>query len=586
MKYTKEMFVRFVSYFKKHRVLFFIDLAVAFCLAAIELVYPAFTTRIIDDLIPNNLITQIFIIIGLLLGLYLLMAACNYFMNYWGHIVGVRMEADMRSDLFKHLQKLDFKFFDNQRTGKLMSRMVNDLNEITELAHHGPEDIFISAVMLIGSFVILMTMDWRLSLIVYVGFIPVMLWFAITQRAKMSKGFKEVREKTADINAQLENSLAGIRVAKSFTNEEYEIRRFDEGNSLFRSAKNEAYHRMSIFITGIVFLMSLLNLVVLGLGGYFAYKKMITIGELTGFLLYINLVMQPIRRLTNFAQQFEMGMNGFARFHEVMCEKPEIVGGDKVLKDAKGDIKLDNITFHYNKDEKVLKNLSLNITPGTTVALVGPSGGGKTTLCHLLPRFYEVTEGSITLDGEDIKNYTLESLRGSIGLVSQDVFLFTGTIKDNILYGKTDATEEEMIEAAKNANIHDFISELPNGYDTWVGEKGIRLSGGQKQRMSISRVFLKNPPILILDEATSALDNETEIKIQQSLEKLSKGRTTLVIAHRLSTIRNADEIVVLTADGIVEKGSHNELYSIKDGLYKRLYDAQFYTESNKPNLFA
>jgi len=561
-------------------------LAVAFCLAAIELVYPAFTTKIIDDLIPNSLVSQMFFMVALLLGLYVLMAGCNYFMNYWGHVVGVRMEADMRSDLFKHMQKLDFRFYDNQRTGKLMSRMVNDLNQIAELAHHGPEDIFISIVMLIGSFVILSTMEWRLVLIIYLVIIPLMLWFSISQRSKMSKGFKEVREKTADINAQLENSLAGIRVAKSFTNEEYEIKRFDIGNGLFRSAKNEAYRRMSVFMMGMGFLMSVLNVVVLGLGGWFAYKKIITIGELTGFLLYTNLVLQPIRRLTNFTQQFEQGMNGFARFHEIMCEQPEIIGGDKVLKNTKGNIKIDDITFFYNENEKVLKNISLDIEAGSTVALVGPSGGGKTTLCHLLPRFYDVTQGSINLDGEDIKNYTLDSLRGNIGLVQQDVFLFTGTIRDNILYGRTDASEREMIEAAKNANIHEFIQGLPDRYDTWVGEKGIRLSGGQKQRISITRVFLKNPPILILDEATSALDNETEIKIQQSLEKLSDGRTSLVIAHRLSTIRNADVIVVLSADGIVEKGSHNELYAIKDGTYKRLYDAQFYSEEHKANLFA
>ncbi|MBT3318295.1 MAG: ABC transporter ATP-binding protein [Clostridia bacterium] len=580
------MFIRFGSYFKKHRKLFIIDLAVAFCLAAIELVYPVFTTRIIDDLIPNSLVAQMFTMVAILLGLYILMAGCDYFMNYWGHVVGVRMEADMRSDMFKHMQKLDFKFYDNQRTGKLMSRMLNDLNQITELAHHGPEDIFISIIMFVGSFIILWTMEWRLVLIIYLGVIPIMIWFSISQRSKMSKGFRAVREETADINAQLENSLAGIRVAKSYTNEDYEIKRFDIGNGLFRSAKNEAYRRMSIFHTGMKFMMSILNIVVLGFGGYFAYRKIITIGELTGFLLYVNLVMQPIRRLTDFTQQFEMGMNGFARFHEIMEEKPDIIGGEKILDNTKGNIAMNDVTFFYNEHENVLKNISLHIQSGSTVALVGPSGGGKTTLCHLLPRFYDVTKGSIKLDGEDIKDYTLDSLRGNIGLVQQDVFLFTGTIRENILYGRIDASQKEMIEAAKKANIHEFVQSLPEGYDTWVGEKGIRLSGGQKQRISITRVFLKNPPILILDEATSALDNETEIKIQQSLEKLSKGRTSLVIAHRLSTIRNADMIVVLSAEGIVEKGSHEELYAIEDGTYKRLYDAQFYSEEHKANLFA
>jgi len=586
MNYSKDMFLRFASYYKRHKVLFTVDLIIAFCLAAIELVYPAFTTKIIDDYIPNNLIGSIFIMIGILFGLYIIMAACNYFMNYWGHVVGIRMETDMRSDFFKHLQRLDFKFFDNHRTGKLMSRMVNDLNLITELAHHGPEDVFISIVMFIGSFIILAGMEWRLALVIYLFLIPLMLWFSITQRGKMSNGFKEVRERTADINAQLVNSLAGIRVAKSYTNEDFEIKRFDEGNGLFKDAKKEAYHRMSVFITGMGFLISMLNVIVLGLGGYFAYKQIITIGELMGFLLYINLVMQPIRRLTNFTQQFEQGMNGFVRFHEIMCEEPEIVDGEKVLENTRGDIQLKDVTFFYNEEEQVLKNITLDIKAGTTVALVGPSGGGKTTLRHLIPRFYDVVEGSITLDGEDIRDYSLESLRSNIGLVQQDVFLFTGTVRDNIKYGRVDASEEDIILAAKNANIHDYIISLPDGYGTWVGEKGIRLSGGQKQRISIARVFLKNPPILLLDEATSALDNETEIKIQQSLEKLAKGRTGLVIAHRLSTIRNADTIIVLSNEGIVEKGSHAELYAIEDGMYKRLYDAQFYAEEHKANLFA
>jgi len=418
-------------------------------------------------------------------------------MNYWGHVVGVRMESDMRSDLFKRLQTLDFKFFDNNRTGKLMSRMVNDLNQITELAHHGPEDLFIALVMFTGSFIILATMEWRLALVIYLVLIPVMLWFSITQRGKMSKGFKEVREKTADINAQLEDSLAGIRVAKTYTNEAFESERFDQGNNMFKTAKNNAYHRMSIFVTGMGFLISMLNIIVLGLGGYFAYKKIISIGELMGFLLYINLVMQPIKRLTNFTQQFEQGMNGFVRFHEIMCGKPEINDGEKVLKKAKGNISIKDVTFFYNEQEHVLKNISFEIESGKTIALVGPSGGGKTTLCHLLPRFYDVIEGSIFIDGQNIKNYTLDSLRRNIGLVQQDVFLFTGTIKDNILYGRTDASEEDMRKAANDANIHDYIVSLPDGYDTWIGEKGIRLSGGQKQRLSIARVFLKNPPILL-----------------------------------------------------------------------------------------
>lgn len=581
MKYKKKTLLRFLSYYKQHKALFFADLFAALVLAGIELVYPSITIVIIDDYIPNQLLGNIAWTLALLLGLYIIMAGASYFMHYWGHIVGIRMEANMRDDFFKHLQKLSFSFFDKNRTGKLMSRVVNDLNLITELAHHGPEDLFISIIMFIGSFMILVNKEWRLAIPIYFVMIPIMVWFSITQRSKMSKAFKQVREKTADINAQLENSLAGVRVAKSYTNEEYETQKFNESNSLFRGAKTQAYKAMAYFITGMGFLISLLNIMVLGLGGYFAYRGFITIGELIGFLLYINLVMQPVRRLTNFTQQFEQGMNGFIRFEEIMEIKSDIIEGETVLSDVKGDILFDDISFSYNEEEEVIKDVTINIKSGKTVALVGPSGGGKTTLCHLLPRFYDVKKGAIYLDSINIKDYTLNSLRENIGLVQQDVFLFTGTIKDNIIYGRIDATEEEVIEAAKQANIHDFISTLSQGYLTWVGEKGLRLSGGQKQRISIARMFLKNPPILLLDEATSALDNETEIKIQHSLERLSKGRTTIVIAHRLSTIRNADEIIVFSEEGVVESGTHQELYSIEGGLYKRLYDAQFYAEKNK-----
>ncbi len=585
MKYDKSMFKRFISYYKGHKFLFTTDLVAAFLLAAIELVYPYATTIIVDEYIPNNQIESLLIMIAVLLGLYIIMAGLNYFMHYWGHILGIRMEAEMRSDFFRHLQKMQFKFFDNNRTGKLMSRIVNDLNQITELAHHGPEDLFISIVMFIGSFIVLASQQWILAVSIYFGVIPIMLWFSITQRSKMSEGFKQVREKMADINAQLENALSGIRVSKSFTNEEYEVKRFDEGNSLFRGAKNMAYKAMAFFQTGMGFFISLLNIVVLGLGGVFAVKRIITIGELTGFLLYINLVMQPIRRLTNFTQQFEQGMTGFARFDEIMRRDPEFDDGGFELTNAKGRIEFKNVSFSYNEKEQVLNDISFDVKPGTNIALVGSSGGGKTTVCHLIPRFYDVNEGEIHIDGRNIKEYTLESLRKNIGLVQQDVFLFTGTIGENILYGRPDASYDEMVEAAKKADIHDFISALPDGYQTWVGEKGVRLSGGQKQRISIARVFLKNPPILILDEATSALDNETEAIIQKSIEGLTKGRTSMVIAHRLSTIRNADIIFVLSEEGIVENGSHKDLYAKEDGIYRRLYDAQFFAEHNKPHLF-
>lgn len=580
MKYNKDLLKRFISYYKPYKRLFILDLIAALVMSAIKLVYPYITTKIIDDFIPLEQIGNIFAFVALLLFLYLVAAGCAYFMHYWGHVIGVRMEADMRNDMFTHMQKLPFKFFDNNRTGKLMSRVINDLNQISELAHHGPEDLFIATVMFIGSFAILFNQEWRLALPIYLIILPLIVFFSITQRKNMSKAFRNVREKTADINAQLENAISGIREAKSYTNADYEVEKFAEGNSKFRISKNKALKALAVFATGMGFFVSLLNVLVLGFGGFFAYKQLISIGELTGFLLYINLMMQPIRRLTDFTQQFEMGMNGFVRFDEIMLVPTEGTHGDIVLKNPKGKISFNDITFHYNSNEVVLDNITLTIDAGKTTALVGSSGGGKTTLCHLIPNFYDVQSGEIQIDGINIKDYTLNSLRGNIGLVQQSVFLFTGTIKDNIIYGNTKASQQDIEQAAKDANIHDFIMSLSNEYDTWIGEKGIRLSGGQKQRISIARVFLKNPPILILDEATSALDNETEIVIQRSLEMLKQGRTTLVIAHRLSTIRNADKIIVLSEKGVEETGTHNSLYAIENGIYKRLYDAQFSAEQN------
>lgn len=580
MTFNKDIIKRFISYYKPYKLIFILDLVAALGMSGIQLVYPIVTTKIIDELIPNNAIDSIFIYVGLLLVLYLVAAGLAYFMHYWGHIIGVRMEADMRKDMFRHMQRLPFTFYDNHRTGKLMSRVINDLNQVSELAHHGPEDIFIAAVMFIGSFIILFQQEWRLALPVYLIILPLIVVFTAKQRKKMSKTFRNVREKTADINAQVENALSGIRESKSYTNEEYEIDKFSHGNDAFRISKNKALKALAVFATGMGFFINLLNVLVLGFGGYFAYRGFITVGELIGFLLFMNLMTQPVRRMTNFTQQFEMGMNGFARFDEIMHEQPEGNHGDLVLDNPKGNIFMDNITFQYNSKEVVINDLSLNINAGHTTALVGPSGGGKTTLCRLIPGFYKVQNGEIKIDGTDIEDFTLDSLRRNIGVVQQDVFLFTGTIKDNILYGNTNATQEEIEKAAMDANIHEFINALPDKYDTWIGEKGIRLSGGQKQRISIARVFLKNPPILILDEATSALDNETEIAIQKSLEKLLIGRTTIVIAHRLSTIRNADKIVVLSEKGIEEEGNHDKLYAIEDGIYKRLYDAQFYAEQH------
>lgn len=568
------MIKRFISYYKPHWKLFLLDMSCALLISVLDLIFPIATRNVINEVIPQGDVRRLFIITGALAVLYIVRYIANYIVDYYGHVVGTRMEYDMRKELFSHIQSLSFSFFDNTKTGHIMSRIVNDLRDITELAHHGPEDLFISLVMLIGSFIILLNIEWRLTLIIF-AFIPVMAWFAITKRNKMEKAFRDQRVKIAKVNAQLENSISGIRVAKSFTNEEYEIEKFNVGNREFKETREEAFKSMAEFTAGIQFFSNILNLAVIGLGGYFVFMGLIKIGDLFAYLLYVTFFLQPIRRLTQFIQQFQEGMTGFERFVEVMNIKPDIVDSENAveLKDVKGRIELRNVTFSYGESEKtVLTGINYTIEAGKTVAIVGPSGGGKTTLCHLIPRFYELDDGEILIDGINIKDIKLKSLRKNIGLVQQDVFLFTGTIKENILYGNLDATDEEVIEAAKNANIHDFIMTLPDGYDTYIGEKGVKLSGGQKQRISIARVFLKNPPILILDEATSSLDNETEMAIQESLDRLAKGRTTLVIAHRLSTVKNADEIVVLTNKGIEEKGTHEELLKL-GGIYAKLYNA-------------
>lgn len=569
------MFKKFIKYYRPHIKLFMLDMACAFLAAGADLFYPMISRRIIDDVIPNRQIDMLYKLSLFLVILYLLKLLFNYTVEYWGHVVGVRMQYDMRKEVFSHLQELPFSYFDDNKTGHIMSRIVNDLMEVSELAHHGPEDLFISFVMILGSFAALCTIDWRLTIIVF-AFVPIMFWFAIKKRVKMGNAFREVRKKVANVNAQLENSISGIRVAKSFTNEEYEMDKFDEGNNKFRESREFAYKAMAEFFSGIHFLIDILNVIVILAGGIFTYKNLITPGELVAYLLYINLFMQPVRRLTSFIEQYQTGMTGFERFIEIMEIEPDIKDneGAEELKNIKGEIEFNNVTFNYDDKKSILSNMNLKVEAGKTLAFVGPSGGGKTTLCHLIPRFYEINEGDIFIDGKSIKNLTLKSLRKNIGMVQQEVFLFTGTIKENILYGNPDAKDEEVIEAAKNANIHEFIMNLPDGYDTYVGERGIKLSGGQKQRISIARVFLKNPPILILDEATSALDNATEIIIQQSLEKLSKDRTTIVVAHRLSTIKSADEIVVLTSNGVEERGPHEELLN-NNGIYSKLYNAQF-----------
>ena len=569
------MLKKFISYYKPYLKLFTLDLSCAFLIALIDLAFPLITRQFINDIIPNGKLRIFYIFIIALLVLAVVRAFLNYIIDYWGHIVGTRMERDMRRDLFEHLQTLSFDYFDNVKTGHIMSRIVNDLREISELAHHGPEDLFLSLVMLIGSFIILTTIEWRLTLIIY-SFLPLLIWYATLKRKKMTAAFRSVRKRIANVNAQLENSISGIRIAKSFTNEEYEIEKFNEGNREFNSSREFAYKVMAEFFAGIFFLSNILNIVTLSVGGFFVYRGYINIGDLVAYLLYINFFLQPIRKLTNFTQQFQNGMTGFERFVEIMKVKPSIVDKEDavIFKKIKGKIEFKNVAFKYSEKKFVLSNINLSIMPGETMALVGPSGGGKTTLCQLIPRFYEVNDGEILIDGINIKDIKIKFLRENIGLVQQDVFLFTGTIKENILYGKPDAEDTEVVKAAKDANIHDFIMSLPEGYDSYIGEKGIKLSGGQKQRISLARAFLKNPAILILDEATSALDSEAEIIIQQALKKLAVGRTVLVIAHRLSTIKNANQIVVLTDQGIKEKGNHDELIT-KGGLYARLYKAQF-----------
>ena len=574
------MIKKFIPYYKPHFKLFALDMICAFMIAGIDLVFPMFTRTVVNDILPEGDMRILWTLSLAMFGLVVVRTICNYIVDKWGHIVGVRMEYDMRNDLFTHIQQLSFSYFDENETGNIMSKIVNDLRDITELAHHGPEDLFISSIMIIGSFFILLSINVQLTLIIF-AFIPFIIWFAIAQRKNMIKAFRGQKKAIGNVNSRLESSISGIRVAKSFTNEDYELDKFLEGNDDFKQVKEQSYTYVAVFTTGIQFCTTFLKVLVILAGGYFFYQGKIDIGDLFAYVLYVSFFLQPIIKLSQFMEQYQDGMAGFERFIEIMEMEPEVE--DKLdgmeLESVKGDIKFDNVGFNYSDSgECVIKNINYTIENGKTIALVGPSGGGKTTLCHLIPRFYDVTSGKISIDGIDIKDLTLTSLRRNIGLVQQDVFLFTGTIKENILYGNINATDEEVIRAAKDANIHNHIMTLENGYDTDIGEKGVKLSGGQKQRISIARVFLKNPPILILDEATSALDNQTEIIIQESLKKLSAGRTTIVIAHRLSTIRNSDEIIVLTNKGITEKGSHEELMNL-EGIYSELYNSQFKGEN-------
>jgi ATP-binding cassette subfamily B protein len=567
---------KFLSYYRPYLGLFFADMFFALVAAAVSLVYPMIVRIITNDILINYGITEatpmIIKLLFAMVGLAVLEFISNYFISYKGHIMGARMEFDMRNEIFEHYQKLSFNFYDNQKTGQLMSRITNDLFDITELCHHGPEDIVISIIKFVGAFVILIQINLPLTLIVF-AFLPFMFLFAYLMKNKMNRAFRRNRERIAEINAQVEDNLSGIRVVKSFANEKKEIEKFYEGNSRFVDSKRNSYFNMAAFHSGLGFFTSLINVAVIGGGGIFIARKMIDLSDLLTFLLYINNLIEPVRKLINFTEQFQNGITGFDRFCEIVNIEPDIVDrpGAVKLKDVQGEIQFKDVAFKYKDTvSDVFHGINLKVEAGDYMALVGSSGVGKTTMCSLIPRFYEVSSGSITIDGIDIRDIKLKSLRKNIGIVQQEVYLFAGTVMDNIRYGKLDATEEEIIRAAKNANAHEFIMELPDGYHTYIGQRGVKLSGGQKQRLSIARVFLKNPPILIFDEATSALDNESEKVVQESLEKLAKNRTTFVIAHRLSTIKNAKKILVLTEDGIKETGTHEDLMK-QNGIYAGLY---------------
>jgi ATP-binding cassette subfamily B protein len=556
--------------------LFISDMFFALIAAGISLVYPLIVRYVTNNLLGHYEINQVMNTIiklsFLMIGLALLEMVCNFYIAYQGHVMGAKMEYDMRNDIFEHYQKLSFNFYDNQKTGQLMSRITNDLFDITELCHHGPEDIVISIIKFVGAFIILININLPITLIVF-AFIPIMFVFAYYMKNKMNAAFRKNRERIAEINAQIEDNLSGIRVVKSFANENKEMDKFHDGNRRFVESKRNSYWQMATFHSGLGFFTSLINVAVIIGGAILMARKVIALSDLLTFLLYINNIIEPVRKLINFTEQFQNGITGFDRFMEIMDIQPDIVDKKEAiaLKEVKGAIEFNEVAFRYQDTKSdVFGNINLKVEAGDYLALVGSSGVGKTTLCSLIPRFYEVSSGKILLDGVDVRNIKLRSLRKNIGIVQQDVYLFAGTVMDNIRYGKLEATDEEIIEAAQNANAHEFIMELPDGYDTYIGQRGVKLSGGQKQRLSIARVFLKNPPILIFDEATSALDNESEKVVQESLEKLAKNRTTFVIAHRLSTIRNAKNIIVLTEEGIKERGTHNELLN-QNGIYAGLY---------------
>lgn len=567
---------KFIKYYKPYKAVFFIDLLCATIISAIDLAFPQLLRTLTKTLFagaPEKIISALIpITIGLLVA-YIIQTACRYYVTYAGHMMGARMERDMRKELFDQYEKLSFSYYDQNNSGQMMSKLVSDLFDISELAHHGPENLFISLIKIIGSFIFLFMINRMLAVPMLI-LVVLMLVFSYGQNKKMQETFMDNRRKIGDINSSLQDTLAGIRVVQSFANERIEQEKFNRSNENFLISKDANYRCMGSFMSGNAFFQGMMYLVTLVFGGFLIAHGRMEASDLAMYALYIGIFISPIQILVELTEMMQKGLSGFRRFLEVVETEPDIVDAAdaKPLKNVKGNVCYEDVSFHYSDDDTlVLSHVSFEIPAGKSIALVGPSGSGKTTICSLLPRFYDVTEGRVTIDGNDVRKLTLESLRSQIGLVSQDVYLFGGSIKDNIAYGKPDATMDEIVDAAKKANIHDFIMELPDKYDTFVGERGTRLSGGQKQRISIARVFLKNPPVLILDEATSALDNESERFIQKSLEELAKDRTTITIAHRLSTIRNADEILVVADCGIAERGTHEELLA-RDGIYARYYD--------------
>ena len=564
----------FLSYYKPHLGLFILDMCCALGIALVDLAFPWASREAMNKLLPQSLYAAFFTVMGLLLAAYALRSVMYFVVTYWGHMMGVRIEADIRRDLFGHMQDLSFSFYDKNRTGQLMSRATNDLFEITELAHHGPEDLFISAVTLIGAFCLMLTIQWKLALIVF-AIVPIFVIFTVIQRRRMVRASVRVKQNMAGINGQLESAISGIRTAKAFASEEQETAKFQQSNERFKRAKRESYKAMGIYHAGLEFALPAMNVLTVAAGGFFILRGEMTFIDLSAFILYISTFLTPVRKLAAFVEQFLNGMAGFKRFVELMRVEPAVKDAPdaREMEAAKGDILVDDVSFHYEDGPAVLDHVSIHIPQGETVAVVGPSGGGKSTLCQLIPRFYDVTGGRILVDGQDVREVTQRSLRQNIGIVQQDVFLFAGTIMDNIRYGRPDATEAEVVDAARRAEIYDDIMAMPDGFHTYVGERGVMLSGGQKQRVSIARIFLKNPPILILDEATSALDSVTEARIQSAFDELAKGRTTLIIAHRLSTIRSANRIIVVDGNHILEEGAHEELLA-RGGEYAQLYNAQ------------